>query len=46
MSGLLFFISGAVFGVILICCLQINRKREREHREDEKEKCADTFPSE
>lgn len=50
MSELLFFIIGVTLGglsgVMLMCCLQINRLSERKEDADAKKKCADTFPSE
>ena len=52
MSEFLFFIIGtmlgSLFGVVCMCCLQINRLSEKmlEFLEDNaKKKCADTFPS-
>ncbi|MFR4881932.1 MAG: DUF3789 domain-containing protein [Coprococcus sp.] len=49
MSEFLFFIIGTMlgglFGVVCICCLQINRLSERKEEDNAKKKCADTFPS-
>ena len=49
MSELLFFIIGTALGsltgVVLMCCLQINRLSERKEVDNAKKKCADTFPS-
>ncbi len=46
MKEILFFAAGmtcgGLFGILLMCCLQINRLSERED-EDEKQKCADSF---
>lgn len=48
MSELLFFIIGITLGgpagVMLMCCLQINRLSDREVRKIEKPKGTDTFP--
>jgi len=48
MSELLFFIIGMTLGgltgVMLMCCLQINRLSDREVKKNEKPKGADTFP--
>ncbi len=48
MSELLFFIIGmtlgGLIGVMLMCCLQINRLSDREVKKSEKPKGADTFP--
>lgn len=48
MSELLFFIigvpHGGLSGVMLMCCLQINRPSDREVKKSEKPKGADTFP--
>ena len=45
----LFFIIGTMlgglFGVVCMCCLQINRLSERKEVDNAKKKCADTFPS-
>ena len=50
MSEFLFFVIGVTLGglsgVMLMCCLQINRLSERKEDADAKKKCADTFPSE
>lgn len=50
MSEFLFFIIGTTLGgltgVVLMCCLQINKLSEKEVEKNEKSKCADTFPSE
>jgi len=50
MSELLFFIIGVTLGglsgVMLMCCLQINRLSDREVRKSEKPKGTDTFPFE
>lgn len=50
MSEFLFFVIGMTLGglagVMLMCCLQINRLSERKEDADAKKKCADTFPSE
>lgn len=47
MSELLFFIIGTLLGglvgVVLMCCLQINRLSQREDVTNAKTKCADTF---
>ena len=49
MSEFLFFIIGtmlgSLFGVVCMCCLQINRLSERKEVDNAKKKCADTFPS-
>ena len=49
MSEFLFFIIGTMlgglFGVVGMCSLQINRLSERKEEDNEKKKCADTFPS-
>ena len=49
MSEFLFFIIGTMlgglFGVVCMCCLQINRLSERKEVANAKKKCADTFPS-
>lgn len=49
MSEFLFFIIGTMlgglFGVVCMCCLQINRLSERKEEDNAKKKCADTFPS-
>ena len=49
MSELLFFIIGTALGsltgVVLMCCLQINRLSKKEGLENEKAKRPDTFPS-
>ena len=46
MREILFFAAGAMcgglFGILLMCCLQISRYSERED-EYEKQKCADSF---
>ena len=48
MSEFLFFIIGTMLGgltgVVIMCCLQINRLSEREEVKNAKTKCADTFP--
>ena len=48
MSEFLFFtigtMLGGLVGVVLMCCLQINRLTEREEVKNAKTKCADTFP--
>ena len=48
MSELLFFIIGIILGglvgVMLMCCLQINRLSDREVWKIEKPKSTDTFP--
>ena len=48
MSELLFFIIGVTLGslsgVMLMCCLQINRLSDREVKKSEKPKGTDTFP--
>lgn len=48
MSELLFFIIGVTLGglvgVVLMCCLQINRLSDRREEANAKTKCADTFP--
>mgnify|MGYP001354076403 FL=1 len=50
MSEFLFFtigtMLGGLMGVVLMCCLQINRLSKREGVEHEKTKRPDTFPSE
>lgn len=47
MSELLFFIIGTILGglvgVVLMCCLQINRLFQREDVTNAKKKCADTL---
>lgn len=47
MSELLFFIIGTMLGglvgVVLMCCLQINRLSQREDVTNAKTKCADTL---
>lgn len=47
MSEFLFFIIGTMlgglFGVVCMCCLQINRLSERKEEDNAKKKCADTF---
>lgn len=49
MSELLFFIIGTMLGglvgVVLMCCLQINRLSQREEVDYEETKRTDTFPS-
>lgn len=49
MSEFLFFIIGtmlgSLFGVVCMCCLQINKLSERKEEDNAKKKCADTFPS-
>ena len=49
MSEFIFFIIGIMLGgltgVVIMCCLQINRLSEREEVKNAKTKCADTFPS-
>lgn len=49
MSEFLFFtigtMLGGLVGVVLMCCLQINRLSEKEGLENEKAKRPDTFPS-
>ena len=49
MSEFLFFIIGTMlgglFGVVCMCCLQINRLSEIKEEDNAKKKCADTFPS-
>ena len=49
MSELLFFVIGTMLGglvgVVLMCCLQINRLSQREEVDYAKTKCTDTFPS-
>lgn len=52
MSEFLFFTIGTMLGglgglvgVVLMCCLQINRLSKKEGLENEKAKCPDTFPS-
>ena len=46
MSEFLFFIIGTMlgglFGVVCMCCLQINRLSERKEEDNAKKKCADT----
>ena len=48
MSEFIFFIIGTMLGglagVVIMCCLQINRLAEREEVKNAKTKCADTFP--
>lgn len=48
MREFLFFIIGAALGgmtgIVLLCCLQINRLSRREEGNSEKTKCADTVP--
>ena len=48
MIGLIFFIIGVMLGglagIVIMCCLQINRLAEREEVKNAKAKCADTFP--
>ena len=48
MSELLFFIIGVTLGslsgVMLMCCLQINKLSDREVKKSEKPKDTDTFP--
>ena len=48
MSEFLFFIIGVMLGglvgVMLMCCLQINRLSEGKEVENAKTKCTDTFP--
>lgn len=48
MIGLIFFIIGVMLGgltgIVIMCCLQINRLTEREEVKNAKTKCADTFP--
>lgn len=50
MSEFLFFIIGTMLGslvgVVLMCCLQINRLSQKEEMDDAKTKRTDTFPSE
>ena len=47
MSEFLFFIIGTMlgglFGVVCMCCLQINKLSERKEEDNAKKKCADTF---
>ena len=44
MSEFLAFMGGALFGVALMCCLQINRLADhRKKVEDAETKCPDTF---
>lgn len=47
MSEFIFFIIGitlgGLMGVVLMCCLQINRLSQREDVTNEKKKCADTL---
>ena len=47
MIELIFFIIGVMLGgltgVVIMCCLQINRLTEREEVKNAKTKCADTF---
>lgn len=49
MSEFLFFtigtMLGGLVGVVLMCCLQINRLSKKEGLGNEKAKCPDTFPS-
>ncbi len=49
MSEFLFFIIGTLLGgligVVLMCCLQINRLSQREEVDYAKTKRTDTFPS-
>ena len=49
MSEFIFFIIGIMLGgltgVVVMCCLQINRLSAREEVKNAKTKCADTFPS-
>ena len=49
MSEFIFFIIGIMLGgltgVVIMCCLQINRLSERKEVDNAKKKCADTFPS-
>lgn len=44
MIELIFFIIGGLTGIVIMCCLQINRLAEREEVKNAKTKCADTFP--
>ena len=48
MIELIFFIIGVMLGgltgIVIMCCLQINRLAEREEVKNAKTKCADTFP--
>lgn len=48
MSNFLFFIIGTLLGgligVVLMCCLQINRLSQKEVEENAKQKCAGAFP--
>lgn len=48
MREFLFFVIGTALGgmsgVVLMCCLQINRLSRREEEKSEKTKRADTFP--
>ena len=50
MSEFLFFnigtMLGGLVGVVLMCCLQINRLSKREAVENAKTKCAGTVPLE
>ena len=50
MSEFLFFIIGtmlgSLFGVMLMCLLQINRLSSREEEQSAKTKCTDTVPTE
>ena len=47
MSEFLFFIIGTMlgglFGVVCMCCLQINKLSERKEEDNAKKKCADTL---
>ena len=49
MSEFLFFtigtMLGGLVGVVLMCCLQINRLSKKVHLENEKATRPDTFPS-
>lgn len=49
MSEFIFFIIGIMLGgltgIVIMCCLQINRLSERKEVTNAKTKCADTFPS-
>lgn len=49
MSEFLFFIIGtmlgSMLGVVLMCCLQINRLSKGKEDADAKKECSDTFPS-
>ena len=48
MIEFIFFIIGLMLGgltgVVIMCCLQINRLAEREDVKNAKAKCAGTFP--